>query len=447
LNLLGDLVPDAELLVLMQSTQGKEEPDLMALNKEGTLFIFELKAWASERENLLQVLRYGQIFGGSSYHDLDTLFKNRTAASQSLKVAHNAKFGIELPDEKFNQNQVFVVMTNGMDSDTREAIQYWRRNLDVRPWIYRVYKGYAADEMLLEIRPFRVEDDPYEDLVSGFYLLNTSYGNNPDDDKEMLEEQKASAFFDPWKFQIGRLQKGDVVFLYGNGVGIVAYGKANGTLVKSSYHGGTDPEDTYSMKLNQFKLVSPPLTAAEIKRINGSNFPFLRTMSALDPESGDKIIKEIAGRSFAPDLQTSVAGATMPPAIAVPDNSSGNNIIVAMKKALHQEGKHPLSSFTVGCLTGELYDVSIGMVIPVTIKLVSQQKFEEDLKQFADLLKCMKLPLTLIFAVGGTLELPSWFRELCAALGISIIILESELQVPVEMSKLNPYHNNHWVEE
>jgi len=36
-----------------------------------------------------------------------------------------------------------------------------------------------------------------------------------------------------------------------------------------------------------------------------------------------------------------------------------------------------MSSFTVDCLSGELYDVSIGMVIPMTIKLVSQQKFEE----------------------------------------------------------------------
>jgi hypothetical protein len=55
----------------------------------------------------------------------------------------------------------------------------------------------------------------------------------------------------------------------------------------------------------------------------------------------------------------------------------------------------------------------------------------------------LKLPLTLIFAAGGTLELPSGFRELCAALGISIIILESELQVPVEISKLNSYHVYH----
>jgi len=435
---LSNLVPDTELLVLMQSTYGKEEPDLMAIDKNGDLFIFELKAWESESENLLQVLRYGQLFGGKPYKELDDLFKKRTAASQSLKIAHKAKFDIELLEEEFNRKQIFVLITNGMDWRTREAVQYWKKcGLDVRPWIYRVFNGYTADEMLLEITPFRVDDDPYEDISSGFYLLNTNYGTNPEDQEEMLAEHKAAAFFDPWKFQITRLKRGDRVFLYQNGKGIVAYGEADGKLLKSPYHDDTDAEDTYSMRLNQFKRVTPPLTAAEIKKIKGSSHPFLQTMSALDNESGEKIIKEIAAREFAPALPTSVSTAAA--AASSVAASSSNNVIIAMKKAIHQEtGKKSMSSFTVGCLTGDLYNSKSGVVIPVTIMSVTQQKFEEDLKQFADLLKCMKLPITLIFAAGGTLKLPSWFRELCAALGITIIILESEHQVPNMMSGLYP---------
>lgn len=58
---LDRLLPDDELLLVAQSRQWQEEPDLMALDKEGNLYIFELKAWESRSENLLQALRYGQI--------------------------------------------------------------------------------------------------------------------------------------------------------------------------------------------------------------------------------------------------------------------------------------------------------------------------------------------------------------------------------------------------
>ncbi|HHQ4654212.1 TPA: hypothetical protein ACSPZZ_003471, partial [Aeromonas hydrophila] len=60
---LDRLFPDDELIMLMQSQRWREEPDLMALDKNANLYIFELKAWESIQENILQVLRYGQLYG------------------------------------------------------------------------------------------------------------------------------------------------------------------------------------------------------------------------------------------------------------------------------------------------------------------------------------------------------------------------------------------------
>ncbi|WP_297575012.1 hypothetical protein [uncultured Deefgea sp.] len=291
---LDRLFPEDEMILLMQSRNWQEEPDLMAVDKNGDLFIFELKAVGSHSENLLQVLRYGQIFGSSRYVDLDALYKRSTDKSQSLKAVHKAKFGVELPEEKFNQRQKFVVMTNGIDSKTREAVQYWRSTgLDVRPWVYRVYEG-GADEMLLEMSPFRVDDNPYEDLAEGYYILNTNIGNSVQDHELMLKDGKASAFFDPWKYKIERLAKGDVVFLYQSGVGIVAVGEADGTLLKAPYQGNEDdPDEDYSMKLNRFQDVDPPLSASEIKKITGVNHVFMHTMFGLDADSGKAVRKFI----------------------------------------------------------------------------------------------------------------------------------------------------------
>ncbi len=287
---LDRLFPDDELILLMQSRHWQEEPDLMAVDKKGNLYIFELKVWESHSENLLQVLRYGQIYGSSKYKDLNDWYKKSTDISQSLKIAHSGKFGTNLSEEEFNQRQIFVVMTNGLDYRTREAIQYWRScGLDVRPWVYRVYEG-MNDEMLLEISAFRVQDNPYEDLAEGYYILNTNISNDANDHNDMLNNKKAAAYFDPWKYKIERLLKNDVVFLYQSAVGIVAVGEADGKLVKAPYHGNPKHADEeYFMKLLKFQSVNPTVTAAEIKQVTGVNYRFMQTMFGLDAEGGKSL--------------------------------------------------------------------------------------------------------------------------------------------------------------
>ena len=263
----------------------------MAIDKNGHLFIFELKAWEAHPSNLLQVLRYGQLYGPSKYTDLDAWYKKATDPSQSLMVAHEAKFATKFNEEDYNKKQVFVVMTNGLDYKTREAIQYWRScGLDIRPWVYRLYDG-SSNDILLEMSPFRVDDNPYEDIAEGYYILNTNISNDPGYHDDMLTNHKAAAYFAPPKLKIEQLSKNDVVFLYQSGVGIVAVGKADGKLVKAPYQGDPQfPDEEYYMKLHNFKKVDPPLAAADIKRTTGVNYCFMQTMFGLDATSGKSIL-------------------------------------------------------------------------------------------------------------------------------------------------------------
>ena len=202
-----------------------------------------------------------------------------------------------MAEEKFNNSQVFVVMTNGIDFKTREAIQYWRKQLlDVRPWIYRVYQGVNS-EMQLEISTFTSIDNPYDDISEGYQILNTNISNSLDDHESMLKEKIAAAYFSPWKHKIENLSKGDVVFLYQSGVGIVAVGKASGKLQIRNYHKEMKHVDEeYFMKLNQFYLLSSPLSASEIKGITGVNHRFMSTMFGVDAENGKKLFKEVLSR-------------------------------------------------------------------------------------------------------------------------------------------------------
>lgn len=294
---LDRLLPDEELLLIAQSRHWQEEPDLLALDERGQLYIFEIKVWESRSENLLQALRYGQLFGGKEYAELDQLFRRFDETGRSLSEAHRAAFGITLAETDFNRKQVFVVLTNGLDVRTRQAVQYWRSSgLDVRPWVYRAYAD--RDEFfLLEIGRFSVQDNPYEDVAAGFYILNTNYSNDPADHEDMLQNRKAAVYFAPGKYKIERLSKGDTVFLYQSGVGVVAMGRASGKLEKAAYHGDPKHKDEeYFRNLERFQRVDPPVPAAKIKEVTRTNHRFLGTMFSLDADSGAALIGHIQNR-------------------------------------------------------------------------------------------------------------------------------------------------------
>jgi hypothetical protein len=94
----------------MQSRRWREEPDMMALDRDGNLYIFELKVWESRQENILQALRYGQINGALDYDGLNAIWQRATGADRTLSEAHQAKFGVTLSPEQFNRRQVFVIL-------------------------------------------------------------------------------------------------------------------------------------------------------------------------------------------------------------------------------------------------------------------------------------------------------------------------------------------------
>lgn len=131
------------------------------------------------------------------------------------------------------------------------------------------------------------EDDTTEQTTSNSYhVLNTNKKHDLNDHREMLSEGVAAAFYDPWKFNIDRIQKDDTVFLYENGVGIVAYGKGSGETLKKDRYG--DKDECHYQKLQNFKVLEKPLPAAEIKKTLERNVVFLRTMSAMP--DGKKLI-------------------------------------------------------------------------------------------------------------------------------------------------------------
>ena len=125
--------------------------------------------------------------------------------------------------------------------------------------IHHIKTAPIGSEIYLEISPFAVRDNPFEDITGqGYYILNTDYRSDPKNHEDMLKNRKAAAYSTPWKYKIERLSKGDTVFLYQSGAGIVAVGKASGVLEKRSHGNPQSPEEEYAMSLKQFILLDNP---------------------------------------------------------------------------------------------------------------------------------------------------------------------------------------------
>jgi predicted RNA-binding protein with PUA-like domain len=292
------LIPENQLMVLFQEKPFLEAADIYALDKEGNLYIFELKRWKSNQENILQVLRYGQIYGQYSYEQLQDMLRNyKKMPDLDLAEKHFEYFREVMEDKlspnNFNRKQKFIVVTNGNDLQTLNAIKYWQdKGLDIESIIYKVYK--IGNEILLDFNPYNPEREVIIEEEEGCFIVNTNITWSKTNYREMLNEEKASAYYDR-KNGITRIKKGDEVFLYHTGVGIIAFGKAIDNWKSKDIYG--DKNEEYYIKLRFDWKIDPDVEADravkawEINNELKSGHRFRQTVFSISKEMAEVIKK------------------------------------------------------------------------------------------------------------------------------------------------------------
>lgn len=293
---LTDVVFEDELMLIGQERAFQAEADLLALDKDGVLYIFELKRWESRREDLLQVLRYGQKFGPYTYDDLESLARGhgKLKSDWSLSDAHRDVFGVSLEKTDFNCDQVFVLVTNGVDEETLSAASYWSsKGLKIFCMPYDIFK--INGEPYLQMRPYSPTGATVVERNTGFYIVNTNATYMPDAWKEMLGDRKtgkAAAYYGR-KAAVCSIQSGSKVYLYHTGQGVIAKGEATSSfrVGDSKQHG----EEEYYVPL-KFKWAyeekdwhSKVPTAREINWRLGSGHRFRQTAFSISKKMATTI--------------------------------------------------------------------------------------------------------------------------------------------------------------
>jgi len=291
---LRDLL-SADLMVIGQSKPG-EKADLVALDREGDLWLFELKKPGGQSENLLQVMRYSQIFGSFEIGDLDALYRDSHAvATKSIAVAFCEWFGYDRNravewGEKLGKRHHLVVVTDGTDDASLNAVSHWQRHgLDVQAWPYRIYKG-SAQAFYLDLPELFIQGKRISRKPAPVFFVNTSRKNTdvPSDmEKFMLKHECALTTGEPWIYRIFSISAGARVMLYANRVGVIATGVATPARWidnPKEFEG----DKAHNLKLREFRRLKQPLSVQEVFRAAGKTYR-VSSVYELHGEAGNRV--------------------------------------------------------------------------------------------------------------------------------------------------------------
>ena len=308
---LREIVSEDQLMRIGQERKFQEEADLLALDKDGVLYIFELKRWKSNQENILQVMRYGQIFGRYTYKELEDLARRQLKPKEtklkeiwSLQKNHQEYFGLEeaLPESRFNADQVFVLVTNGVDRDTISAVHFWSQkgvNIECSP--YRIYE--IDGKPYIQFDTYNTEDEVVPKGKTRCFIVNTNKTYMPDVWEEMISEQKASAYYDR-KYSINNIPSQSRVYLYHTGVGVIAKGISKSTrqINDEGEHKGEEffvsLDFEWKLEKDEWNVKAP--TPREINYKLNSGHRFRQTVFAIPSEMAkaiDSIFEKKKGNS------------------------------------------------------------------------------------------------------------------------------------------------------
>lgn len=290
---LPSLISD-DLMVIAQSRPGQAEADLLGLDRQGELWIFELKKVATSADNLLQVMRYSQNSANLSVDDLSDLYLSHTGKkSDSLVIDFCKHFGFVSPSaaqhwgSALAQRHHLVVIAEGTDEEAIQAVSHWQRSgVDIQLWPYRIHTGDKI-AFQFELPDLFIKGRQISRGGPGIFLVNTARKSQPSSPLEeyMLRNECALATAEPWLFKINRVLTGSRVLLYANRAGIIAIGVA--TAEKRNIE--LEKDRGRIVRLRDFRKLKSPLSAAAIRAIAGPNYPLLQTLRKLPDEIGEEL--------------------------------------------------------------------------------------------------------------------------------------------------------------
>ena len=294
-NLWDVLFESSQLMPIFQERAWQPEADIYALNEQGDMVIFELKRAHADGGAVHQALRYCEKAGHYSYEKLEGMLQTyRKSQPVNLQLEHQIGFDLEhqLDRTAFNKHQHLIIVGSAGDAGLIRNVEYWKsKGISISFIPYRVYQ--IGKEHFFEFfsLPYDQHSNPAQ-MKGVIFDTNLSY--DEDGIWYMCEGSRVAAF-GGIKGIVHSFIKGDIVFLYHKGQGIVAAGEIKGDV--------KEDEDWDALYRDLKWLTTKPkqgdtvkaLSAAEIKTVMGFNFWWAKTMKPpfLNKEESTRLLEAL----------------------------------------------------------------------------------------------------------------------------------------------------------
>jgi hypothetical protein len=277
-TLAGVLFEDNEVMPIFQERQQQAEADIYALNEKGDVMIFELKRGEAGPDAVYQALRYCET---AAHWDFNTLQAKLTTylvnASADLREEHKTHFGLEsaLDESDFNRHQHLIIVGTAGNDNLIQNVDYWKsKGLSVSFIPYRVYQ-LGGEEY------FEFFSHPYDRHANPAHAKGVIFDTNLSYDANsiwyMIDNNRVAAFGDI-QHVVNWLGRGDLVFLYHRGKGIVAAGEVSSDVKSDSSWDALYRDLRWRtntpIKAHAFKA----MPAWQIRQVTNRNFYWAKTV-------------------------------------------------------------------------------------------------------------------------------------------------------------------------
>lgn len=311
-SLFETLFGQTPLLPFHQEAPLQPVGDIYALNQDGDVVIFELKRAEADSSALDQVLRYAQKASSWAYNEIQRKHLaytkgggTETSSETDLDEVHRSAFGLEkaLSKDQFNQRQHMCIVGSAADDQLIRGVDYWKsKGLSIDFFPYRIYRLNSKLYFEFFAKPY----DRHVNLgrVKGV-LFNTNrrwdyleggagYGCL----RDMLSKRRVAAYGGS-KEAVLCFQRGDYVFYYHNGRGVVGAAKVKGNNAKTISHEEYDKEmywdvDLLTREPSDYANI-PAMAVADVKGLLARGF-FLARIAAvpyLDAQESEQLLQAL----------------------------------------------------------------------------------------------------------------------------------------------------------
>mgnify|MGYP006282134849 CR=1 FL=1 len=303
-NLTDKLFETKILMPFFQERPRQEEADIYALDENGDLTVFELKRSTAGKGSLEQLFRYVTEAGEWGYSEIENKFKKYLAKNEnidtgnvSLRGKHQDTFGLDDPltEDEFNNNQHMWVVGSAANNSLIRGVNFWKKkglSIDFLP--YRIYK--ISGELYFEFfsKPYDVHVNP-KNKKGIIFDTNKSYDKEGEiSSLESMITQKRISSYGSRKDAVKSLNRGDLVFYYHKGKGIVAAAEVTGRRINKEpgeWYWDVEfltrvPKDFNNPKAMSYK---------EVKKVTDQQYYMARIQKApyLSYEQAEHLLEEL----------------------------------------------------------------------------------------------------------------------------------------------------------